>query len=106
MPLGEQVQHLALTVGELRGARAQAAAHGLGQPGAGEGSGETAGVARGADHVEVGESLATKAEAPASMAPKSCSSPAYMVSTTRPISGSPAQGAHDIEPGAVGEPTW
>src|SRR6478735_377113 len=33
-----------------------------------------------------GESLATNAEAPASRAPKSCSSPAYIVSTTMPMS--------------------
>ena len=34
--------------------------------------------------VEVGASLPTKPEAPASIAAKSCSSPAYMVRTTRP----------------------
>ena len=47
--------------------------------------GETSGVPGGGDHVVGGASLATKAEAPASRAPKSCSSPAYIVSTTMPV---------------------
>src|SRR3954447_9450022 len=50
--------------------------------------GEEAACLAAATTSSAGASFATKADAPASSAPNSCSSPAYIVSTTMPASGS------------------
>ena len=55
--------------------------------------GETSAWRAAATTSSAGASFATKAEAPASSAANSCSSPAYIVSTTIPTSGSPARNA-------------
>ena len=68
--------------------------------------GDTAACRAAAITSSAGASLGTNAEAPASRAPKSCSSPAYMVSTTMPESSAlPSRTAADeVEAAAVGQP--
>ena len=67
--------------------------------------GETAACRAAATTSSLGASFGTNAEAPASRAANRCSSPAYMVSTTRPMSGRwPRSGLDDVEAAAVGQP--